>query len=313
MLKTSRSMGLTGLGALSAVMLIAACGDDSSAGTDASVTADAGVGIDVGETDAGETDAGVEVDVGVGTDSGPGSAECEAIAANFVTLGSANVDLADPVLTASCDGDNVVINSNSIPDFPYIATSPGNPREFEVEYTFPVTPTRADETTAVALIGAIAVAINGIPIFGPTEGAGGDVLALGGGFTECGGHNGPTGYHYHTFDATGSDACRISEAEAMAAPVLYGYAFDGYPIYSGNYQYTSSYELTDESLFATDTWSAHTYVEGAGDLDECNGLTDEDGNYAYYTTDTFPYVLGCYRGVPSESGEGGGGMMGPMP
>lgn len=302
MLKTNRRVGLTGVGAFSAVMLIAACGDDSSVVTDASVVSDAS------EPDAAEVDAGVEVDVGVGTDSGPGSAECEAIAASFVSLGSANADLPDPTLSASCDGDTVVVNSNSIPDFPYIETSPGDPTEFDAEYTFPVTPTRADETTAVALIGAIAVAINGIPIFGPTEGAGGDVLALGGGFTECGGHNGPTGYHYHTFDATGSDACRITEAEAMAAPVLYGYAFDGYPIYSGNYQYTSSYELTDESLFATDTWSAHTYVEGAGDLDECNGRTDDDGNYAYYTTDTFPYVLGCYRGVPTENG--GGGMMG---
>lgn len=294
------------LSALSAVMLITACGDDSGVDlTDANVAADSAVG-----SDAGEPDAGIEADVGA-VDSGPGSAECEAITATFVTLGSANADLPEPVLTASCDGDNVVVNSNSIPDFPYIETSPGNPTESDAEYTFPVTPTRADETTAVALIGAIAVAINGIPIFGPTEGAGGDVLALGGGFTECGGHNGPTGYHYHTFDATGSDTCRISEAEAMAAPVLYGYAFDGYPIYSGNYQYTSSYELTDESLFATDTWSAHTYVEGSGDLDECNGLTDDDGNYAYYTTDTFPYVLGCYRGVPTENGGGGGGMMGP--
>ena len=67
--------------------------------------------------------------------------------------------------------------------------------------------------------------------------------------------------------------------------------------------------MTDESLFATDTWAAHTYVAGAGDLDECNGLTDADGNYAYYTTDTFPYIIGCYSGVVdlAAAGAGGGG------
>jgi len=80
-------------------------------------------------------------------------------------------------------------------------------------------------------------------------------------------------------------------------PILFGYALDGYPIYTGNTQYTSSWFLEDESLFATDTWSAHPSSAGSGDLDECNGRTDENGNYAYYTTDTFPYVMGCFRGV----------------
>jgi hypothetical protein len=79
--------------------------------------------------------------------------------------------------------------------------------------------------------------------------------------------------------------------------VLFGYAFDGYPIYSGNGLNDSSWSLTTPSLFATNTWAAHTYVGGSGDLDQCNGRTDANGNYAYYTTDTFPYVIGCYRGV----------------
>jgi hypothetical protein len=26
-------------------------------------------------------------------------------------------------------------------------------------------------------------------------------------------------------------------------------------------------------------------------------MTDADGNYAYYTTDTFPYTLACFSGV----------------
>jgi hypothetical protein len=39
---------------------------------------------------------------------------------------------------------------------------------------------------------------------------------------------------------------------------------------------------------------------GEGDLDECNGM-DRDGHYGYYVTDTYPWVLGCFRGTPDES------------
>lgn len=49
-------------------------------------------------------------------------------------------------------------------------------------------------------------------------------------------------------------------------------------------------------MLASDTWAAHSYVEGVGSLDQCNGRTDADGNYAYYTTDNFPYILGCFQG-----------------
>ncbi len=232
---------------------------------------------------------------------------CEERASMFVTKGSANADLPDPQVSALCVDDMVVVNSNQIPDFPYIETSPGNPQEYALEFQIPATPTVAAAASDVPALGALGVAINGIPIYGATEGTGGDVLSLGGGFTECGGHNGPTGYHYHTFDVDGSDYCLFSEAEATAAPQLFGYALDGYPIYSGNFQYTSSWYLSDPSLFATDTFSAHTFVEGSGDLDQCNGRTDANGNYAYYTTDSFPYTLGCYRGVVAETVGGGGG------
>ena len=44
----------------------------------------------------------------------------------------------------------------------------------------------------------------------------------------------------------------------------------------------------------------YEYVAGAGDLDECNGMT-VDGAYGYYVTDAYPWVLGCFRGTPDES------------
>ena len=42
------------------------------------------------------------------------------------------------------------------------------------------------------------------------------------------------------------------------------------------------------------------FVDGNGDLDECNGMT-VDGSYGYYVTGTYPYVLGCYSGTPSSN------------
>ena len=31
------------------------------------------------------------------------------------------------------------------------------------------------------------------------------------------------------------------------------------------------------------------------DVDECGGMTDENGDYAYYFTDEWPYSLRCFK------------------
>ncbi len=271
----------------------ASAGDSSDASTDDSTGASSDA---TGETDAETTTAAVD------------AGSCDDIASAFVVNDYVNPDLDEPEASATCVDGMVVVTSNGIPDFPYTQTTPGNPSATSLEYTIPATPTVADTPTTVPAIGAIAVALNGIPIFGAAEGPGGDVLSMPS-FTECGGHNGPSGYHFHLFTTAGSTECGYSDEEVMSEQLLFGYAFDGYPIYVGNYAlgYTSSYELTDPSLFASNTFEAHTYVEGSGDLDECNGRTDENGNYAYYTTDTYPYTVGCYVGVVADSGGAAGG------
>ncbi len=279
------------------VLLLGACSDsddtNSATGTDDSSTT--------------TTDDGTSDDSGQAVDP---PADCDGVAASFSTDGSANPDLADPAVSATCDGTDVVVNSNGIPDYTYIETSPGQPNEQDLEFRFPSEPTMADETTDVPLLGSIAVATNGVPIYGPTEGTGGDVLSLEGALSECGSHNGPTGFHLHLFGTSDTTDCMFTPDEVASSPQLLGYALDGYPIYTGNGIYESSWELTDESLFASDTWSAHSYVAGSGDLDECNGTTDADGNYAYYTTESFPYVLGCYSGVVDLDASGAGGAGG---
>ncbi len=237
----------------------------------------------------------------------PGLDSCEDKAALFTTKGSANSNLADPESSATCVGDTIVTDSNGIPDYTYIQTSPGDPAPQDLSFEISASPTLTGDTSPIALLGPVAVALNGVPIYGATEGTGGDVLSLGGALSECGSHNGPTGFHMHLLGTSATTDCIFTPAEVASGPQLLGFAFDGFPIYTGNDQYESSWELTDASLFATDTWSAHTYVPGSGDLDECNGRTDAEGNYAYYTTDTFPYVLGCYSGDYTATTTGGGG------
>ena len=55
------------------------------------------------------------------------TATCEDTAALFVSAGSVNAQLADPFVAATCEGDELVISSNGIPDYTYIQTSPGDP------------------------------------------------------------------------------------------------------------------------------------------------------------------------------------------
>lgn len=297
--------------ACGALLFVGACGsaDDDAAGeTSATAASD----VTSSSTSIPALESTTTTASGT-TSSTEEATSCDDISALFVTRGSANADLDDPAVDAACDGDALVVTSNAIPDYTYVETSPGNPRAQDYTFTIPATPTVAEGPTDVPVIGVAAVTLSGIPIFGPTEGTGGDVDSLPGIISECGSHNGPSGFHIHKIMTSANTDCLFTPDEVAAAPQLVGYAFDGFPIYTGADQYTSSWELTDETLFATDTWAAHTYVEGLGDLDRCNGLTDAEGNYAYYTTDTFPYVLGCYTGVVDLDAAGAGGGGGDRP
>lgn len=101
------------------------------------------------------------------------------------------------------------------------------------------------------------------------------------------------------------------------------YALDGFPLMAP-YECTdddcselkkleSSYvQISDPTL--GNSWDAHEYIEGHGDLDACNGKFGDDGQYRYYATDTFSYFIGCYKGevdVASQGGAAGAGNGGP--
>lgn len=137
-------------------------------------------------------------------------------------------------------------------------------------------------------------------------------------------HTQPSGaYHYHgspnaLFDGTG-------ESESGTV----GFAADGFPIY-GLYindggtirEVESSYQLKSgnrptlnlggssaehsEQAYDGTFRQDYEYVEGSGDLDECNGMF-RDGSYGYYVTSGFPYIVGCFKGTPDSTFVGGGG------
>lgn len=131
-------------------------------------------------------------------------------------------------------------------------------------------------------------------------------------------HTQPSGaYHYH------GNPNALFDQEGNSESGTIGFAADGFPIYGSYIQengdikkVSSSYQVKQGNRPVIDiggssaTYSQqpydgtfrqdYEYVEGVGDLDECNGMM-KDGTYGYYVTDGFPYVLGCYKGVPNNS------------
>lgn len=169
----------------------------------------------------------------------------------------------------------------------------------------------------------IAIAVNGVPFFGPEDGPGGDAVASHHGVFEedrqpiemgvCHGHAAQGGtYHYHAdanclhwhaevgetildYDNSAPSVVAGNTDTGNHSGVI-GVAFDGYPIY-GFWGYdadmsvvemTSSYRLKagETGYNGIDDYE---YIEGLGDLDVCNGHFGPtpdfpDGIYHYHST-----------------------------
>lgn len=125
-------------------------------------------------------------------------------------------------------------------------------------------------------------------------------------------HAQPDGtYHYHA-----SPNALFSDSRLRVSPVI-GFAADGFPIL-GPYlsdngiirPAKSSYQLKQGNRPTGNNNPGGTYdgtyrddyvfVEGSGDLDQCNGMTIHK-QYGYYVTNSFPYILNCFKGTPDPS------------
>jgi Ca2+-binding EF-hand superfamily protein len=128
--------------------------------------------------------------------------------------------------------------------------------------------------------GAIALAVNGVPIFNPIKNDGRTDTLLAGELDQWGGHCGRADdYHYHIAPV------HLEKIVGVGNPVAV--ALDGYPIYGYN----------------------DPNGKPPTNLDWLNGHKGPDGEYHYHATKTFPYLNGGFYGKVVERG----GQVDPQP
>lgn len=119
--------------------------------------------------------------------------------------------------------------------------------------------------------GAIALAVNGVPIFNPIKNDGKTDTLKAGELDQWGGHCGRADdYHYHIAPV------HLEKIVGAGNPVAV--ALDGYPIYGYN----------------------DPNGKPPTDLDWLNGHKGPDGEYHYHATKTFPYLNGGFYGEVVE-------------
>lgn len=141
-------------------------------------------------------------------------------------------------------------------------------------WQFPRTPELSDTPISARtglFRGAIAIAVDGVPIFNALNNRGDDAY-LAGELDDFGGHAGRADdYHYHVAPL------HLQDIVGPSNPIAY--ALDGFPIYA-------SREPDGSPLTA---------------LDEYNGHIGADGGYHYHGTTTYPYINGGLRGVATAT------------
>jgi hypothetical protein len=214
------------------------------------------------------------------------------------TAPGAGTGYAKPKVAASCSNGTLTVTSNGMIGYTFVSKTPNGLKEQAFTWKVTTSPKVAASSTSIEnQLGTLAFTVTGIPIYGPTEGPVPPSEAFGDPvynniLDTCKGHTGyNSDYHYHAIVAINS--CYLDET-------IVGYANDGFPIYSNpGYKYISGYEKTGDPK--SYSWKAYTYqAGGTKTLDECNGRAAENGNYRYYITETFPYVIGCFKGTPTR-------------
>ena len=258
------------------------------------------------------------------------SAEHTATATDIHTQASYS---AKTIITT--DGTTCSISSNAVPNHDF-NTDEGFPNAFAEqvqEYTITANPTANETPTALTLNLDNAVFLNGVKLdliaagcYGVGNGFIGcfdmttpyryDPMGVEGNLFGADAHNAHTqpdgSYHYH-----GNPVALFEQENPTEASPVIGFAADGFPIFgsfiddNGTIRAaTSSYQLKTGTRPDGDDGPGGTYdgtyiddwefVEGLGDLDQCNGMM-QDGVYGYVVTATYPHVLGCFTGTPDES------------
>ena len=263
--RTLLRTGAVGLGAV----LLAACGSSDSS----SITTVSSNGVTSGTTGATPSDTASAGTTGASVSTSSDVADDGSLA---------GFDAFADSVRAFTSGDVWMIESNGLPSHQMMVGITSWQQQFPVSqpYTgdnawqFPIEPVLADEPISAKtglFRGAIALAVNGVPIFNALNNRGDDAFLVGE-LDEFGGHCGRADdYHYHVAPL------HLQDVVGQANPIAY--ALDGFAIYG-------SVEPDGSTLEP---------------LDEYNGHLGADGVYHYHGTTTYPYLNGGLVGVVAVS------------
>ncbi|MBL7645581.1 MAG: YHYH protein [Candidatus Hydrogenedentes bacterium] len=181
-----------------------------------------------------------------------------------------------PHVSVTWNDTHLVVESDGMPDHPMmVGIRAWNqqvplPQAYRGNNAFriPINPQVAPSSTPAPYLNAIAVAVNGVPIFHPIKQDGRTDTVANGELDEYGGHSGRADdYHYHIAPR------HLEKIVGEGNPVAY--SLDGYPIVVAKEEQGRPVVTLDEN---------HGHLDGAG-------------NYSYYSTTAFPYLNISYRGV----------------
>jgi Raf kinase inhibitor-like YbhB/YbcL family protein len=180
------------------------------------------------------------------------------------------------------DSDFFYVESTGVPDHPMMVGITAWQQQVPIpqKYTganawrIPLKPVPAKNPMSAKdnfFRGAIAIAVNGVPIFNPIKNDGRTDTLLAGELDEFGGHCGRADdYHYHIAPV------HLQKVTGNQQPIAW--ALDGYPIYG--YQDEKSPDYAP--------------------LDALNGHRGPDGAYHYHATKQYPYLNGGFFGEVVE-------------
>ena len=205
---------------------------------------------------------------------------CEAISASVTDAGFGDV------VSVECVDGQALISGDTYPNHVMMDGIVGSNEQVPVpakDYVSPLPLQPAVGTEPQTRDAALGVAVNGVPIYDYTAGGEMSIDDLSHHQTQhdtviteqldiCGGHAGRgDDYHYHA-----APVCMMAQMANAGFDAIIGWGFDGFPIY-GN-------RNPDGSLIAL------------GDLDVCNGQTDNVFGYRYHTSVEAPYIIQCLMG-----------------
>ncbi|MCB1224304.1 MAG: YHYH protein [Verrucomicrobiales bacterium] len=193
-------------------------------------------------------------------------------------------------LDLRADGEFLYVGSNGLPDHPMMIGITAWQQQVPLPQSYfgdnawriPLKPVPAAQPAMIQgrfLRGAIALAVNGIPIFNPQNNRG-EVSYEIGELDRWGGHCGRADdYHYHIAPL------HLEAIVGKGEPVAFG--LDGYPVLG----------LTEADGLAP------------RDLDECHGHEHDGQGYHYHASMKYPYVFGGFHGEVVEAD----GQVDPQP